>query len=189
MPRLLRHKQIFHLQVFQQCAGHAEVQDQLAAVFHDQQHGSRGGVNLSAAGAYGIDFMSFHPGLIDGSTRYNLFSQFFPALQESFQLPGNRNQQTNLHFLTAHNIFSVFNVEKRRLSSDSLLYFRTYFCIAAISAARSSFRFSMPSPRSKRLNFTTSSSAPAALAISPIRPLMFLSGSLTKGCSSRHTSL
>jgi len=44
-------------------------------------------------------------------------------------------------------------------------------------------------PRSKRLNFTTSSSAPTALAISPIRFLMFLSGSLTKGCSSRHTSL
>ena len=61
-------------------------------------------------------------------------------------------------------------------------YFFILACSAAMSAARSFTRFSMPSPRSKRTKRTTSH-----LPFSILMTLM--SGSLTNGCSRRQTSL
>ena len=61
-------------------------------------------------------------------------------------------------------------------------YFFILACSAAISAARLSWRFSRPSPRSKRTKRTTSALPPSIL-------VTLMSGSLTKGCSRRQTSL
>lgn len=64
-----------------------------------------------------------------------------------------------------------------------------YFTILATSAARSSSLFSMPSPFSKRANLTMEMLPPSSFATWAVYLATVRSWSLTKGCSSRQTSL
>ena len=64
-----------------------------------------------------------------------------------------------------------------------------YFTILATSEARSSSLFSMPSPFSKRANLTMEMLPPSSFATWAVYLATVRSWSLTKGCSSRQTSL
>ena len=93
------HKRVLYLQVRFQCAGHAEIHHQLTSAVGNQQHGRGGRVNLAASGPHRVDVVSFHPGFVYSPACRNFFCPFFPALQESFQFPVHRNQQSDFHTL------------------------------------------------------------------------------------------